>query len=237
MTTEIDPKSLPIRKGDQVRAIVNVRIPGYHADHDSTDYALWVNEVHADGTFTVHRDAGKTFIVTDQQIVQAHVRENGTYYDARTPIAVIKILEAARVSGWRLRLHYGNPETGKDSLDEWGLTGTIGRSMGPIRIPLMIASSRSHGGPGLLESSIVKIRRTTGGLLYQHPNYHVGGEVTLRAITAEDVMPEDRVGHGKSLLEMGYTHGVYIGGENQARFKSEASARRYIKKMDLTLVE
>jgi hypothetical protein len=184
----------------------------------------------------VHRDAGKSFIVTDEQIVQAHVRENGTYYDARTPVAVIKILEAARVSNWRLRLHYGDPATGKDSLDEWGLTGTIGRSMGPIKIPLIIASSRSHGGPGLLEYRIVKIRRTTDGLLYQHPNYHVG-KVTKHAITAADVMPDDRVGAGENLLAKGYTVAINVDGQPHARFKTEAQADRWLKKMDLKLAE
>lgn len=96
----------------------------------------------------------------------------GTYYDERTPDAVVQVLERARTASrkYRLRLWYGDPATGK----LWGdvETGYIGRSMGPIKVPLLIANNRSSGGPALLDHCIVKIahaNKSNGGVLYKHP--------------------------------------------------------------------
>lgn len=99
---------------------------------------------------------------------------NGTTYHSNTPRKVIGILERARANGDRIRVHYGDTGTGQDWGDVYDVTGTIGRSTGPIKIPLMIANSRSTGGPGILDHCIVRIRwanRAQGGDLYRHPTY------------------------------------------------------------------
>ena len=95
-----------------------------------------------------------------------------TNYPQGTPPRVISILETARLArkrgdGYRLRIHYGNPSTGKS----WGdtETGYIGRSTGPIQIPLIIANSKSSGGRAILIDNIVKIEyasKKKGGVLY-----------------------------------------------------------------------
>jgi hypothetical protein len=110
---------------------------------------------------------------------------NGTTYNDKTPQAVINILEQSRRTRQRLRIHYGHTEAtedhqaGRDWLEENDVTGHVGRSMGTIKIPLMIANANSSGGPGLLEHCIVKIRTAAGNtILYKHPNYH-HGKVTL----------------------------------------------------------
>jgi hypothetical protein len=95
----------------------------------------------------------------------------GTWFDPETDPEVKRQLELAIKGKYRLRLEYGDAETGQ----AWGdrpMNGTIGRSMGPMKVPLLISTSRSHGGEALLTNSIVKISETPGGsLLWQHPTY------------------------------------------------------------------
>ena len=79
----------------------------------------------------------------------------------------------------RVRLHYGDTDTGRDWMDRYDVTGRIGRSMGPVKVPLVIANCRSMGGPAILENCIVRIRhanKKNGGDLYRHPKYHEGEE-------------------------------------------------------------
>ncbi|WP_045364416.1 hypothetical protein [Methyloceanibacter caenitepidi] len=111
--------------------------------------------------------------------------EGGTYFNEKTPDDVKRALERARVNGERVRLFYGDTETGKAWLEEYGVAGTINRSTGPCKIPLIIASSRSHGGPAILDSCIVAIRGRHGWL-YRHPQFDRGaftmhyGETPIR---------------------------------------------------------
>lgn len=105
----------------------------------------------------------------------------GTSYHDDTPREVIEILETARIyhqergpSEWpRYRFHYGDPETGQDWGDVHDVRGYVGRSMGPIKIPLLIANTRSTGGGALLDGNIIRIRPSAGGGpdLYRHPTY------------------------------------------------------------------
>ena len=74
-----------------------------------------------------------------------HPASKNTWYRAGTPKKVAAILEAARCSysdnrdgGTILRLFYGDPETGKDWAEEHDCVGFIGRSMGPMRVPLIM---------------------------------------------------------------------------------------------------
>jgi hypothetical protein len=97
---------------------------------------------------------------------------DGTTYKAGTPRRVVDLLEHSRRTRERICLRYGDVQTGRD----WGdrrMCGQIGRSMGPIKIPLLIATRRSVGGAGLLEHVIVRITNPkTQGVLYSHPKYH-----------------------------------------------------------------
>lgn len=74
-----------------------------------------------------------------------HPSSKKTWYRAGTPKKVASILEAARSSysdngnhGTILRLFYGDPETGRDWCEEFETIGFIGRSMGPMRVPLIL---------------------------------------------------------------------------------------------------
>ena len=95
-------------------------------------------------------------------------------YKAETPVEVQNILNqyTHRADKRRLRLYYGDAESGLDWLEENNCIGHIGRSMGPVHIPLLIKNTRSMGGGAILDHCVVKIQDVdTKRVLYQHPNY------------------------------------------------------------------
>jgi hypothetical protein len=150
--------------------------------------------------------------------------KNGIYYHSDTPEAVINALELTRSCRRRVRLHYGDAGSGRDWLEEHDVEGYIENSIGPLRVPILVHNRRSHGGGALMDQAIVKIRWTTGGVLYQHTNYR-HGEFCIREIGLEETF------HGGKLRESGYSHAVDVDGKTQAIFKSMAAARHYLKKM------
>lgn len=95
---------------------------------------------------------------------------NGTSYNAKASDEIISILENARQYNKRVRLFYGNTETGRDWMEVYDTMGTIGRSYGEVKIPLLIKNSRSIGGSAILEDCIVKIT-IDKKVVYQHENY------------------------------------------------------------------
>ncbi len=149
------------------------------------------------------------------------VREpSGTYYHDTTPRPVIDALESARESDARVRLFTGDGKTGREWYDEWHVIGRIGRSTGPICIPILTHSNRSHGGPAILTDCIVRLI-VNGREVYRHPKYKPS-VFTVRALRADE-----KCG-GKLLRRMGYTHTAAINGETQANFKSLAKAQRWV---------
>lgn len=99
--------------------------------------------------------------------------KNGTSYDSRTNQSVIDCLENARLNKIRLRIHYGDIETGKDWNERYDVTGYVGRSCGSTKIPLLVFNTRGVGGGGILDHCIIKITLSKGKrVLYQQPNYH-----------------------------------------------------------------
>lgn len=151
---------------------------------------------------------------------------NGTSYDARTPEEVIRILEAARLNRTRLHISLGDTDNergniGFDWLEEFDSYGYIGRSMGPIKVPLLIANRRSLGGGAILDHCIVRIRENAGGrVLYQHPAYHYG-EIRIRRKTEPVELPDGRV----------LTVDVVRDGVLHAAFESIEKARRWVRRL------
>lgn len=134
---------------------------------------------------------------------------SGTCYHAQTPAAVFNLLETYRLNQRKLRLFYGNPETGKSWLDEHDVIGTIGRSTGSIKVPLLIASG-DLGGPALLDHCIIRID-SPRQVLYQHAQFHVG---------AVEIKP----GRLKRL-----PWEVLIDNTCRARFTSKTDAWQYVR--------
>ena len=104
--------------------------------------------------------------------------KNGTRYHKDCPAQVIRTLEEARLAynmgrGYRLRIYYGDPTTGK----WWGdiEAGYIGRSVGPKKIPILIYNKLSRGGTSILDNFIVKIEyanKRQGGVLFDVIRHH-----------------------------------------------------------------
>lgn len=143
-----------------------------------------------------------------------------TNYHDETPEGVINALEHARHSGERIRVFYGDTETGREWLEEWGTMGYVGRSCGRHSIPLLVHNARSFGGGGLLTNCIVKIMTTrTKRVLYQVPNYQAPNLTISK--------PPKVIGK-VNLYEEDYVAGVYRDGDNVANFKSMEKAERWV---------
>ena len=95
---------------------------------------------------------------------------NGTSYHDDTPREVIDILERARQARFRIRLDYGDPETGESWGEVFDIEGYVGRSTGPIKIPLLVHNARSMGGGAIMDDKIIGIahaNKQRGGELYR----------------------------------------------------------------------
>jgi hypothetical protein len=146
---------------------------------------------------------------------------NGTSYDVRTPDEVVRVLEQARLNRTRLHVSFGDTATGRDWLEEFDINGYVGRSMGPVKVPLLIANRRSLGGAAILDHCIVRIRASAGGrVLYQHPAYHFGS-LAIRPKTAAMPLPDGRL-LKVDVLQDGAVH---------ASFESIEKARRWVHKL------
>jgi hypothetical protein len=121
-------------------------------------------------------------------------------------------LQQARAINTRIRLFFGDKDTGRDWGEENYVVGTVGRSAGPIKVPLLIHNERSTGGGVIITDCIVKIIETCYITRYKHPNYHHAAYL---------VGPADS----------GYAEGVYANGELQAQFKRHGQASRWVKFM------
>lgn len=97
---------------------------------------------------------------------------NGTSYHVDTPDAVIEILDKARIKDTRIRIFYGDRKTGRDWLDTYDNIGQIGRSSGPCKIPILLHTRSSLGGPGILCNHIIKIT-IDKQTVYRAPNYYL----------------------------------------------------------------
>jgi hypothetical protein len=94
---------------------------------------------------------------------------NGTYYDIEAPDVAVLALENARISGVRVTFDYGNLQTGVSWGEVNDITGRIGRSMGPVKSPILLYNKRSMGGGCIITSRILSIKESKGGrVLYVH---------------------------------------------------------------------
>jgi hypothetical protein len=148
--------------------------------------------------------------------------DNATWFDARTPKKVQRVLESARKSGDRIRVFCGDTKTGRDWMEEYDTVGRVGRSMGPMKSPLLIADGEC-GGPALLTHCIVRIINvTTGEECYRHKKYH------CPKMELHEAADYDKA--------QGYTHTVKVEKdgvmEAYANFKYQADAAVFLAFMN-----
>ena len=161
-----------------------------------------------DGTTTYQHSQGEV-------VYRRH--SSGTYYHAAAPRQVVDALEQAASEGSKVRIHYGDPRTGKDWLEEHGVEGRLSRSMGPLRVPLMISGASRFGDP-LNDHCIVRLEvRPAAGKpfedVYRHPCYHVG-----------------KIHMGPSGIES-HPFQVTVDGQPHANFATEQDRGRFTRKM------
>ena len=96
---------------------------------------------------------------------------DGVSFYEETNESVINILLDAMKHKDRIRVFFGDSESGTDWCETFDTMGTIGLSCGPNKVPLLIHSIRSMGGDAISTDSIVKITRNKK-VIYKHPNYN-----------------------------------------------------------------
>ena len=136
-------------------------------------------------------------------------------FNNETSDKVKQCIEYCYNSKLRVRIWYGDTDTGVSWMDEYDTMGAIGRSTGQQKIPLLIKNSRSSGGSGVLCHCIIRIdvissKRT----IYEHPLFNVP---MLTVATNNDNDTKNK-----------YPFIVSKNNELQARFKSEKQAKNYI---------
>ena len=144
------------------------------------------------------------------RIYATHPANKKTFYVTdKVPPRVIQVLESLIRSGERVHLFKGDADTGEDWLDDFEVVGRIGRSMGPMRVPLLIEEGEDCGGP-ILCDCILRIQRLADGKdLYRHANY---------------TPPEIQLSSSK---ERGYAAAAICDGKTQANFKTWEEAERW----------
>lgn len=92
---------------------------------------------------------------------------NGTSYHIETSNEVIEVLETCKANKTRIVLDYGDIKTGVSWGEVYDITGTLGRSTGSVKIPILLHNSRSIGGGAILDQCIIGIKESKGGkILY-----------------------------------------------------------------------
>lgn len=111
------------------------------------------------------------------------------HFNEKTSLKLQTLITHLSHSRERVRIWYGDINTGKAWPEEHDVTGFIGRSTGEKPIPLLINNSRSFGGGGLLDHCIVRIDRIEGKrTIYQHDNFDHGIMVNGLQVFAHGVI-------------------------------------------------
>lgn len=150
-----------------------------------------------------------------------------TFYSYRTPDAVRAVFEAIYKSGahQKIRVWCGNIGDGTPWLGEQDVLGYLGRSYGPLRVPLLlpITSANTGYGHAILTDCVLRVVRASRSpeLLYQAHNWKCPRlEIKPRA-KEEDSAVEHKL--------RDFSHCVHDEkGELVARFKSLRLAREYV---------
>jgi len=149
-----------------------------------------------------------------RKLAEAVFLSRPLHFDKGTPPEVQKLLAELCGTQRDVRIFFGDTETGIAWADENDVYGRIGRSMGPKRVPLLIAK-RKDGGPALLTACILAIKSGPHTFLYKHPKFDPG---VWTWETGANVA--------------GYVETAFHNGDIHARFKKAGAAVRYCAFME-----
>lgn len=147
--------------------------------------------------------------------VYARIGDTKTWFSPNTPEPVQNLLERLRADDTPVRLFYGDPETGIDDLQEWDTIGTIGRTGGLMRSPILVPKNECGGGIIFTNRLLKVVSLTTGRVLYLHERYRLP-ELAIN----ESDSPEK--------ARKAYRFAVSANGTTAARFKTHAKACNWL---------
>ena len=171
-------------------------------------------------TQVIHLDNGNSFEYVNYHgtwfTYGSNIQNEGWKYKENEKLW--NVLSSLVHSGKRVRIWYGDVETGRSWNDIYDVMGRIGRSTGRISFPIMVSNSRSCGGMALLDASIIRIddikeKRT----LYRLYNFHV-----------EDMKVYEIFGDANFRYQVAKLSEDSGEWEVQASFKTEQQAHNYV---------
>lgn len=163
--------------------------------------------VHKDEEGTVGQY--KKYLQAIAEAIKAKTDEE-TWFHPDTPVEVRQILERYRESGNRIRIFYGDKETGRDWLEDTCVTGVISRLDGFFRKPILVGDGNDWGSC-ILDHHLVKLMDVVSRkVLWTHPGYR---EPSMQIVSAR---------------QGAFPHTVLVDGGPHKHFQSHAQATRWI---------
>ncbi len=161
-----------------------------------------------------------------------YIRNTGFYFHKDTPEAVQRVLIEAHASGKTVRIWFGDAVTGRAWDEEHDVLGTIGRSCGPVKVPLLVARG-DIGGGHLLDQCIVRIDAVRSVRVPRDMQSELGGRRTMRLGTTLYAHPSFHAGDWtqRPSREPGYVAEVLRDGSVIARFRTVVKAAAYVSFM------
>ncbi len=141
----------------------------------------------------------------------------GIHFNKKTNDDVCNIL--AKYCGdknQRIRIFYGNTDTGKDWFESYDTIGYVGKSCGDIKIPLLIPHRNSTGGCPILDYRIVKIT-IDKKVVYEHPLYNC--PIDIRCNEIWDFENEQCIFVGKNEMSAIKEYDFFKGLRNRHNYK------------------
>ena len=159
-----------------------------------------------------------------------YVEHNGMYFDVgiylgkekrlevynRVNESLMNVICSACTYRYRVRIWYGDRDSGRSWNEDYAVVGRIGKTTGVIKIPILVYNSRSDGGPAISVGSIIRIddiedKRT----LWKVPNFHV---------EPMEIKTTDNKYYPYSVMQHKDDGTI----QNIANFKKEEQAKRWI---------
>lgn len=142
-----------------------------------------------------------------------NVTPDGIHYHPDTAPSLVRVLERLRRSRSKVRLFLGDGVTGQAWNDEHDVAGTLGNSMGPCKVPLLVERN-ANGGPQILDHCIVAVMLAPGQFAWKVDGFDVGHWT---------VTTDQKKVDAKGYMAASFRDGAIIG-----RHKTLKSAERFV---------